>query len=182
MKKFTIASMMVLALCGGSALAQERERAGFGVSLAATGQLPVGDYSDVAGFGIGGLAGIELGMNPGLALTARAGYIQHLEKDGDDEGNFKMRHIPIFGGIKFTVPETPVYLAAEVGAVMTRAEVDVPILGSQTDDETNLGWGAGIGTAAGPLDLRLSWHTWDAANMSESMTIGLSVGFTVWSL
>ncbi len=180
MKRIFIAGMTMLALCGGAALAQEG-RPGFGVGVAATGQLPVGDYADVAGFGIGGLAGIEMGMNPGLALTARVGYIQHLEKEEDDE-NFKVRHIPILGGVKFMIPETPVYLAGEVGAVMSRAEVDIPILGTDTESETNLGWGVGLGTAAGPLDLRLSWHTWDAGNMAESMTIGLSLGFTVWSL
>jgi hypothetical protein len=174
-----ITSLAALALCGG-AMAQEN-RGGFAVTVAGVGQLPVGDYADVAGFGLGGMGGIEVGMNPGLALTARAGYIQHLTKDDDDD-SFKVRHIPIMGGIKFTVPETPLYLAGEVGAVMTHSEVDEPITGTDTDDVTNLGWGAGIGTMAGPLDLRATFNVWDAANMSETMAIGLSLGFTIWSL
>jgi hypothetical protein len=179
MNKMIFAGLTMLALCGGNVMAQER--GGFAVSLAGVGLLPVGDYADVAGFGFGALGGIEVGMNPGLALTARSGYIQHLEQD-NDEDSFKLRHIPILGGLKFTVPETPLYLVGEVGAVMTRTETDVPFVGSTSDEETNLGWGAGFGTMAGPLDLRASFNVWDAANMSETLTIGLSLGFTIWTL
>jgi hypothetical protein len=51
-----------------------------GVNIAGTGQLPMGDMADVTGIGVGGLGGIEVGMYPGLALTARSGYIYHFAK------------------------------------------------------------------------------------------------------
>ena len=84
------------------------------------------------------------------------------------------------GGLKLIAPGFPVYVAGEVGPVITYSEAEVFGV-TVDDDETNLGWGAGVGTMAGPLDLRVSFHVWDADNMNETMTVGLSVGMSVWS-
>lgn len=178
MKKLIIALSLLVPLAAGTALAQTpAPRAGIGV--AAVGQMPVGDFKDVADLGFGGLAGIEVGTYPGLALTARAGYIQHLQNDDE----FSVRLIPILGGVKLNVPATPLYAAGELGAAITRVRyegADFPFI-DEEESETNMAWTAGVGANLGALDLRLMFGVWDAANMSETMTIGVSLGITAFS-
>jgi hypothetical protein len=177
MKRFVASSALALALFVGTAFSQYTEAPRFGVSVAGTGQLPVGDFADVAGLGYGGLAGIELGTYPGLALTARTGYIQFLEKD-----EFTTRYIPIMGGLKVSTADGVLYLTGEVGAVLSRVKYGGQnILQDDEVSKTNLGWNVGLGGMAGPVDLRLSFNVWDGEHMSENMTIGLTLGFTVFS-
>jgi hypothetical protein len=173
--KHAFASLtLVLALSATAAFSQTEPRFGFGI--AGTGQFPVGDLTESAGLGFGGLVGLELGAYPGLAVTARSGYIQFLEK----EDNVRS-YVPIMGGMKASGVEGTVYMAAEAGAVITKVRYDGLPLGGGDVDETNLGWNVGIGSMAGALDLRLSFNVWDAAHMQESMTIGLSLGVTAFS-
>jgi hypothetical protein len=122
------------------------------------------------------MAGIEIGAYPGLALTARSGFVKHLEK-ADNVASF----IPIMGGIKLSASETPVYLIGELGAVMARQEYTGDNPFEDDVEETNLGWSAGIGSMVGPLDLRLAFNVWDAQSMSDAMTLSMSLGFTFLS-
>jgi hypothetical protein len=168
---------VVVALFASAARAQYSTDMRLGVGLAVTGNMPIGDFREVAGFGIGGLGGVELGAYPGLALTARSGYIKFMEKD-----DLTTTMIPIMGGAKITVPSTSIYFAGELGSVITKVEDAGSDLIDRGDESTNLGWSAGIGSAVGPLDLRLSYNVWDAGNMKQSTTLGLSLGLTVWSL
>jgi hypothetical protein len=173
---FVTGTLAILMLLAGAARAQD---ARLGISLAGTGAMPVGDFADFAGLGLGAMGGLEIGAYPGTALTVRSGFIKHIEK-GDNVATF----IPIMGGIKFTAPETPVYIIGELGAVMVQQEdtSDDPFNLEDDVKETNLGWSAGIGAMAGALDLRMSFNVFDAQSMSDAMTLGLSIGFTFLSL
>jgi hypothetical protein len=163
---------LALTLSTTAASAQE----GFlGLGVAVQGQFPMGDFDDVAGFGWGGLGSVELGGD-GLSLTARSGYLEHFERH-DNTYSF----IPIMGGIKISAEDRMVYLAGEVGAVKTRVTRSGLLSGGDVN-ETNLGWGLAVGSEAGPLDLRFGFNVWDAGHASRLMSIGLSMGFTVWPL
>lgn len=148
-----------------------------GVGIAATSQFPMGDYGNVAGLGIGSLGSVEVGTYPGLALTARSGYIQHFESN---ERTVKL--IPVMGGAKMSGADGGIYVAGELGAVMTRIDYSGNDILESDVDETNLGWNLGVGSMAGPVDVRFSFNVWDASNMDETASIGLNLGFTVWSL
>ena len=174
MKHVLSAALLAASLTAAPAFAQDEPMPRFGVGIAALAQMPVGDLSNWAGPGFGGLAGVEVGTYPGIAITARSGYIQHLEKE-----NNKVSYIPILGGAK--INSGPVYLAGEIGAAITEQDNTEDSIFDEDVNETNLAWGVGVGTNAGPLDVRLSFHTWDADDMDEAMTIGLSIGFTAFS-
>jgi hypothetical protein len=172
MKNLKITTLVLL-LSVGAAFAQEPR---IGVGIAGVGRMPLGDTRDVAEFGFGGLAGIEMGTYPGVAITARSGFIQHMEHD-----DYTVKLIPIMGGAKFNAGESGIYLAGELGAVITRLDYDGATIFDEDVDETNFGWGVGVGSMAGPIDIRISFDVWDAGRMQETMTVGLSLGFTAYS-
>jgi hypothetical protein len=174
MKRPLASIVLALAISAPAAFSQTEPR--FGIGAAVTGHLPVGDLAEFTGFGFGGLGGLELGAYPGLAVTARSGYLHFPEHDDNT-----LSYVPLMGGLKASGVEGAVYMAFEVGAVFTKVRYDGIPLGGRDVDETNLGWNIGIGSMAGALDLRLSFNVWDAAHLSESMTIGLSVGLTAFS-
>src|SRR5688572_27613545 len=117
MKRLPCAALLAASLIAAPAFSQNMgdPMSRFGVGVAAVGALPVGDLADWAGMGFGGLAGIEIGAYPGVAVTARSGYVQHLEKEENT-----VSYIPIMGGAKLTTGS--VYLAGELGAVMIKQE------------------------------------------------------------
>jgi hypothetical protein len=174
MKRPLASIVLAFAISAPAAFSQTEPR--FGIGAAVTGHLPVGDLAEFTGFGFGGLGGLELGAYPGLAVTARSGYLHFPEHDDNT-----LSYVPLMGGLKASGVEGAVYMAFEVGAVFTKVRYDGIPLGGRDVDETNLGWNIGIGSMAGALDLRLSFNVWDAAHLSESMTIGLSVGLTAFS-
>ena len=175
MKKPIQSGFFVLALSLGVAFSGENK---VGVNVAGTGQLPVGNMSNVTGIGLGGLGGIEVGMYPGLALTARSGYIYHFAKSDNT-----FRQIPVLGGGKFTIPNAPLYVAGELGAIFVRQDFGATTFTPKhTANSNNFGWDAGIGSVVGPTDIRLTFNVLNASDMRNSMTLVLSVGFTLWSI
>lgn len=174
MKRLLASLALAFSLSAPAAFSQTEPR--FGIGIAATGQLPVGEFDESAGFGFGGLGGLEFGAYPGLAVTARSGYIQFLEKQ-----DYARNQVPILGGLKASAVNG-LYMALEAGAVFTNYEYTGTAPGfGKIADETTPGWNVGVGSLQGPLDFRLSLNVWDAAHAMESMTIGLSVGFTAFS-
>jgi hypothetical protein len=175
MKKLVSFGVFALILSLGSASAQIGK---VGIGIAGTGQLPIGNFSDHVGVGIGGLGDVEVGMYPGLALTARSGYLYHFEYRDET-----LNQIPVLGGVKFTLPASPIYVTGELGADFAKAERTSGsfFTSSSTSHYTYFSWDAGVGSAVGPVDLRLTFDVLDASNLTNSMTLGLTLGFTLWS-
>jgi hypothetical protein len=122
--------------------------------------LPIGDWSDISGLGIGALVAGHYDLSPQLAVTGRVGYIHHLSKSvgGSD---FSTYEIPVLGGIKYRLgdPGEGMYLGAEAGLVSlgARAEVENPFTGeseSVSDSDIEIGLTAGVGYETGDFDLR----------------------------
>jgi opacity protein-like surface antigen len=163
----------------------EKEHTTYAVGADLIGQLPVGDFADVAGFGLGGLLRGEYNINQSpLAITARAGYIWHMERETDQGAttvttNFSQ--VPLLAGLKYSLAGAPIYVAAEAGAViaMSEGESDGPGPGTTSfdDSQTNFAWTAGAGYELGPVDIRMALYFADGANMSESMSVGVSFGY-----
>jgi len=143
--------------------------------------MPTGDWSDATGLGIGALARFEMTLQPKLALTARAGVIQHLGKDIDsgfgESGSASATEVPLLGGVRYAFTQSPtseVYGAAELGLVVYRASIDAGGM-SQSNSDTNLGMSLGGGYRAGKLDLRgglLFPDIGHAGNMGLMATVG----------
>jgi hypothetical protein len=141
------------------------------MSLGADGAivLPLGNFGDVAGLGIGALLKFGFSVSEAIMITARAGYIHHLAKDvgGTD---FKYAQVPIMVGGKYMFGDA--YGAAEIG--MVRASIDV---GAGSASETNLAFGVGGGYMVGDLDLRLSFNMIDLGHAGDSQELMINVGY-----
>ena len=174
------------AMSPGTATAGEHTRYALGADV--IGQLPVGDFADVAGFGLGALLRYEhhIARSP-LALTARGGYIYHLEESISgpfgSEVATQYSQVPLLAGVKYSLPGAPIYIGAEAGAVigLVSSEMTGPgVDESDSDSETNFAWSAGAGYELGPVDIRLALYFADGANMNESMAVGVSFGYNFW--
>lgn len=163
------------AMSPGTANAPEHTRYALGVDVIA--QSPVGDFADVAGFGLGGLLRYEhhLARSP-LALTARAGYIWHMQEEAGPVTS-NISQVPILAGVKYSLAGAPIYVGAEAGVSILMSDVEGPFGADDSSTETNFAWSAGAGYELGPVDIRLALYFADGANMSESMSVGVSLGY-----
>jgi hypothetical protein len=184
-----ILGLALAVFCGGAhGMSPGTHNAGEHKTVAAgfdiVGQLPVGNFADAVGFGIGALGRFErqLGMSPAVFLTARAGYIGHTDKEngGVTTG---YSQIPLLAGFKYSLTGAPIYVGAEAGAVVSMTDVDGPgTAGDGSTTETNLGVSAGAGYELGPVDIRLSLNFPDATNLGDMMTVGVSFGYNFWGM
>lgn len=167
--------VFVAALCLLAAGRSEARQTQMGFDVAVLGLLPLGSYADATGPGLGVLGGLETELRPGVGLTVRSGYIGHMERD-----DYSRNVVPVLGGLKLTSYSSAVYIAGEAGRAWFRDQYrgDLPLVDDRRNTKT--AWGVGIGAAADALDLRVSFHVWDAANMRETMTLGVSLAFLVF--
>jgi hypothetical protein len=100
-------------------------------SIGAEAALPMGDFGDVVGFGIGGTVRYEAPINDNLSWMGTVGFISFSEKDIDISGftvATSATMIPIQGGIKYYFTESfnGFYAAGELGmhSVKVKAEAD----------------------------------------------------------
>jgi len=166
-KNFLPFSAFLILLAGAPVMAQE---GGLGVTAAVMAVFPSGRFDQSVATGFGGLAGVEL-AGEGIGLTARSGYIQLGERH-----DVTQTMIPILGGLKLSTDDGAVYVVGELGAILTQRESSGSIPAAGDGNKTNPGWGIGVGSSPGPLDLRFSFNVWDARHLQESMAVGLSFG------
>jgi hypothetical protein len=72
-------------------------------SLGVTAELsvPVGDFSEIAGIGYGGMARYQYGADGKTAVTASAGYLVWSKKDFAGGGSIQPKAFEIMGGGKY---------------------------------------------------------------------------------
>jgi hypothetical protein len=180
-KQIVLASLLI----SGVANADSTKTIGIDGGVA----VPTGDWSDAVGFGIGALARFEMPIKDKITFTARAGYIQHLEKEGGGdmfggESKSSAAEIPFFGGLRYAFKQeatTAIYGAAELGFVMYRVSVDIGGMES-SDSDTNLGMSLGAGYRTGKLDLRGALWFPDVGEAGDAMAVMATVGYDITSL
>ena len=151
--------------------------------------VPTGDWADAVGFGIGALARFEMPLREKMTLTARAGYIQHLEKEagsdfGGGDSKSSTSQVPLFGGIRYAFSQSATssfYGAAELGFVMYRVSIDVGG-DSMSDSDTNLGMTLGAGYRTGKLDVRGGLLFPDVGEAGDAMAVMLTAGYDITTL
>lgn len=174
MNRYLVATLAAMLFLGWSGEVSARQTQ-LGFDVTALGLMPLGDHERIAGPGLGVLAGVEGEAAPGFGLTLRGGYISQMTR-----GDYTRAMVPILGGVKLTTYSSNLYLAGEAGRVSIRDEYTGPSATPGSDTRTSkTAWGVGIGSASDRLDLRLSFHVWNTDRMSESMTIGISLGFLI---
>ncbi len=172
------AAVMVLALAAAPSARAEA------ISLSVDGavNVPVGDWADASGIGIGALLEGEMSLIPLLTLTGRVGYIYGMSKEHGG-ATTQMSHIPVLAGVKYTLVPT-IYLAGEAGFVNNRVEVDMDdgFGGSGSDDDTDLAITLGAGMRMGTLDLRGQLFFPDIDHMDDLMGLLFTVGYKFYEL
>lgn len=143
MKNVTMLLAILVACFAATATAQDAVPVdGTSLGVEADGMLPMGDFSDVSEFGVGGTVYLAHGIAPGLSITGRSGFLYFGGKEyafavGTTTGTAKVNitMIPILAGLKyfFTQGDSRVYGAAEAGLYMM----------SGSGDFTPTGGGAG---------------------------------------
>ena len=63
--------------------------------------LPLGDFSDLASFGVGGTARFEYGLQPKIALTGNIGYIW-FSGESTELYDYSISAIPLIAGVKYS--------------------------------------------------------------------------------
>jgi hypothetical protein len=178
-RSFTLAALLI----SSSAFADDKT-----IGIDGGVAVPTGDWGDAVGFGIGALARFEMPLKDKLVFTARAGYIQHMEKEGNSElggdSSSTTSEIPLFGGIRYAFSQqatSAIYGAAELGFVNYRVSVDIGD-DSMSNSDTNLGMTLGAGYRTGKLDIRGGLYFPDVDNAGDAMAVMATVGYDISTL
>lgn len=180
MKKTLVITFM-LTLMAGTAFAQHgpggggggyssgggsgRGRFGAGVLLG----VPIGDWGDLVDFSLGILLNLDYSLQPQLALTGRAGYIQHLV---DGEG-VHLSTVPFWFGLKYLFGgegTTRPFIAGELGFNFNRAKID----GFGSDSDLDLGLNLGGGVEIGAFSLQAMLGFLDVGHSGDSTELMVS--------
>ncbi|CAN5176461.1 hypothetical protein BH11MYX1_BH11MYX1_04270 [soil metagenome] len=191
--KLTCLVTLGLGLMAGSALADDpaapppastETMGGTGskiIGVDVVGILPLGDYSNGASFGIGGLARFEYGVSDLLAVTGRAGYIYNL---GTPSG-VGLAFIPVLVGATYKVGPPGLFVYGELGFTNIRVSVDVMGV-SGNSSQTKFSFGAGAGYQTGKIKARVGLFLPGSEDNGTSSTtlygIMASVGYDIAAL
>ncbi|HEY5921320.1 MAG TPA: hypothetical protein VIV11_06605 [Kofleriaceae bacterium] len=133
--------------------------------------LPVGDYAEVATFGIGAAARLEIPAGAGF-VTGRLGAIFHAINDqGGLADAASLTLIPAYVGYRY--PLGALYVAGELGVTFAHLSADTQF-GSMSDTDSELGFALMAGARHGALDLRAGLFAPDA---SDAVGVMASAGY-----
>jgi len=143
--------------------------------------IPLGNFSDAAGVGIGVLGRYEYILTPQVNLTGRLGFTYFLSKDiGGVSVNYWT--IPILVGAKLAVIPN-LYVAGEIGLFNNHYTVAIPGIfggGTASGSETDFGLTLGGGYRLGDLDFRASLEFLNLGHAGDSMSLVVSAGYNFW--
>lgn len=160
MKKTLAAAVLIASLLPATAFAQG---AGPVVGVDLQAALPVGDFSNGAGLGFGGLLRYEFTVVNAANITARAGFMYHLEKNSSTFFTF-----PLLAGLKIKLGESA-FVAAETGAFINHAEIG--------GFDAALGFTLGVGYRIKSVELRVGAEMLDAGHATDSIALTGGLGY-----
>ena len=123
MKKTALLIVVLVACLSVAAQAQDTYKPSWIVGMDLRGLLPMGDFEEVASFGVGGTLYAGYAFSPSIAVTARTGYIytggKEIQDPGGLPGTLQTNYgiVPLLGGVKFYFNEgdSRFYAAGEAG-------------------------------------------------------------------
>jgi len=158
-KTLAAAAVLFASLLPAAAFAQG---AGPVIGVDVQAALPVGDFGDGAGLGFGGLLRYEFTVVNAANITARAGFMYHLEKNSSTFFTF-----PLLAGLKVKLGESA-FVAAETGAFINHPE---------TGFDAALGFTLGVGYRVGRVELRVGAEMLDAGHATDSIAFTGGLGY-----
>jgi len=160
MKKTLAIAVLFASLLPATAYAQGAGPV-LGVDVQAV--VPVGDFADGAGLGFGALLRYEFTIVNAANVTARAGFMYHLEKN-----TFTFFTFPLLAGLKVKLGESA-YVAAETGAFLNHFELG--------GFDAALGFTLGVGYRISSVDLRIGAEMVDAGHAADSIALTGGLGY-----
>jgi hypothetical protein len=174
MRKF-FGLVLVLLLIAGVAGAQTGPGKGKWTIGPSVGlELPIADYADFAGFGVGITGRAQYGLQNNLALTGDFGYTWHAKKDEISTYAF-----PLMFGVKYAIGQN-LFVSGQLGlyfVTISLPDVTIPGFGTYSLDasnsETKFAIAPGIGYERGPWEAYFRWVVVD----TDIMNLGLTVAY-----
>jgi hypothetical protein len=156
MKKVLLSIVAVVAI---SAASFGQGRFSIGPEIA----LPMGDWSDAIGLGIGGSLRYEGTINDNLNWLVTAGYLSFAEKDNS---GLKFSAIPVQAGLKYYFTESfnGFYGGVDLGIHALKAKADIDGFGSISASETKFGIAPSIGYHLASVDISAKYQIISDAN------------------
>lgn len=161
------------------------------ISLGADIALPMGDFGDAYGFGIGPTVGFELPVGDNLGITLQLAYDILMPKSEVKDFIKSSSMMPAQVGLKyyFQDQQEGFYAHGQVGvhSMSTKSEdIDLGPLGTiegTKSSSTNLSWAIGVGYQLEKLDLGLRYNSItpdsDLEGAKASSYIGLRVAYLI---
>lgn len=149
---------------------------GVGVDVA----MPLGDFGEGYGIGLGGSAKGLYGLNDDANLTLTLGYLRFGIKDAPDDVSGSIGFIPILAGYRHSFGG--LYVEPQLGLTVTRSSFKISgleefgISGSGTASSTDLGYAIGGGYMIDNLDLGLRFQGVSASGGSFNL-IGVRAAY-----
>jgi Outer membrane protein beta-barrel domain len=139
--------------------------------------LPIGNFSDYAGFGFGGTARFEYGLEPNLALTGNLGYLYWGGKSGD-QYDWSNSAVPLLAGVKYGIGKS-FFVSGELGFYFYTIDWNytgpsgglLGFLGSYSASSTQFMLAPGIGYQKGPIEGLLRFYLLDTDLMNFSLMV-----------
>jgi hypothetical protein len=142
--------------------------------------LPIGNFSDFAGFGFGGTARFEYGLQPNVALTANLGYLWW-SGESNDLWEYSNHAIPILVGAKYMVGKQ-FFVSGEIGLYSYTVDwnytgpEDVGFggfygLNDYSASSTQFMFAPGFGYQHGPFEGLLRFYVLDTDLMNFSLMV-----------
>jgi hypothetical protein len=142
--------------------------------------LPIGNFSDFAGFGFGGTARFEYGLDPKMALSANIGYL-YWSGQSTDVWDYSNHAIPIMVGIKYMIAKQ-LFVSGEIGLYSYTVDWNYTGpsysglggfygLSDYSASSTQFMLAPGIGYQSGPLEGLLRFYVLDTDLMNFSLMV-----------
>ena len=138
--------------------------------------LPIGNFSDFANFGFGGVARFEYGLDNNLALTANAGYLTWGGKDVEGFSDYTNSAIPIIVGVKYGFSQG-LFVSGELGlynyniSYTLQDPYGLGYGGEYSGSSTEFMFAPGIGYQTGALEGLLRFYVLDTDLMNLSLMV-----------
>jgi len=149
--------LLVMALFVATTMATFAQEGTFGLSVGVEGALPVGDWSDGFGVGIGGSLKGLYGVGNAGQVTLTTGYDRFGAKENDEDVDVSLSMIPILAGYRHNF--SSLYLEPQLGVSIVKTKADAGEFGDFSASSTEFTWAIGGGYVVGPIDLGLRYQS-----------------------
>ena len=141
--------------------------------------LPVGNYADINGIGMGLYANAELALYDTISGTMRIGFQGHLDKTNPLGFDSHVNALPILVGAKAWLGEQRqgLFGTFEMGLFDLMSSVTQNGV-SGSSSELKFGMGLGAGYQQGHWNARLALYTHDVGNFGDAMMLTGGVGYS----